>query len=245
MKVLVIEDNPEIVRTVSLCFQLRWQGATIISAAEGGKGLQSAQTESPDIVILDLGLPDMDGFEVLKQIRLFSNVPVIILTVREDELDKVRGLEEGADDYITKPFSPLDLLARVKAVVRRSHMPEQWENHVPPFQAGPLTINFSSREVTYNSEAVHLTPHEFDLLTFLVKNEGKVLSHQSLRNSVWGTEFIDVSTLKKYIYQLRLKLQDTSEPPKMILSERGVGYKFLRPREDSGNTDSTSTVTAQ
>jgi two-component system KDP operon response regulator KdpE len=237
MKVLVIEDNPEIVRTVTLCFQLRWQGASIVSAAEGGKGLQLAQSESPDIVILDLGLPDMDGFEVLKQIRLFSNVPVIILTVREDELDKVRGLEEGADDYITKPFSPLDLLARVKAVVRRSHMPEQWETHSPPFTAGALSINFASREVLLNSDVVHLTPHEFDLLTYLVKNEGKVLSHQSLLNSVWGTEFIDVSTLKKYIYQLRLKLQDTSEPPKMILSERGVGYKFLRPRDGNGNAE--------
>jgi two-component system KDP operon response regulator KdpE len=239
MKVLVIEDNPEIVRTVTLCFQLRWQGASILSAGEGGKGLQLAQSEAPDIVILDLGLPDMDGFEVLKQIRLFSNVPVIILTVREDELDKVRGLEEGADDYITKPFSPLDLLARVKAVVRRSHMPEQWETHMPPFQAGTLTINFASREVTLGPEAVHLTPHEFDLLTFLVKNEGKVLSHQALLNSVWGTEFIDVSTLKKYIYQLRLKLQDTTEPPKMILSERGVGYKFLRPREAASGSPET------
>jgi two-component system KDP operon response regulator KdpE len=245
MKVLVIEDNPEIVRTVTLCFQLRWQGANIISAAEGGKGIQLAQAESPDIVILDLGLPDMDGFEVLKQVRLFSNVPVIILTVREDELDKVRGLEEGADDYITKPFSPLDLLARVKAVVRRSHMPDQWETHVPPFQAGPLSINFASREVILNTEQVHLTPHEFDLLTFLVKNEGKVLSHQSLLNSVWGTEFIDVSTLKKYVYQLRLKLQDTTEPPKMILSERGVGYKFLRPRDGNGGQDVAPAQTDQ
>ena len=229
MKVLIIEDNPEIVRTVSLCFQLRWQGATIMSAAEGAKGLQLVQTESPEIVILDLGLPDTDGFEVLKQIRLFSAVPVIILTVREDELDKVRGLEEGADDYITKPFSPLDLLARVKAVLRRSHGPEPGEANLPPITAGRLTIDFGSREVHLDSEPVHLTPNEFDLLAYMATNEGRVLSHGSLLNAVWGSEFIDVSTLKKYIYQLRLKLKDTEEPPSMILSERGVGYKFVAP----------------
>jgi DNA-binding response OmpR family regulator len=230
MKVLLIEDNPEIVRTVSLCFQLRWQGATIVSAAEGARGLQLVQNESPDIVILDLGLPDMDGFEVLKQIRLFSSVPVIILTVREDELDKVRGLEGGADDYITKPFSPLDLLARVKAVMRRSRMPESKDNNSPPLVAGPITINFASREVFLNNTPVHLTPNEFDLLSYMAKNEGKVLSHQNLLNAVWGSEFIDVSTLKKYVYQLRVKLNDTTEPPKMLLSERGVGYKFVRPK---------------
>ncbi|MEW6142653.1 MAG: response regulator transcription factor [Chloroflexota bacterium] len=229
MKVLLIEDNPEIVRTVSLCFQLRWQGASIISAPEGTRGLHLVQNESPDIVILDLGLPCMDGFEVLKQIRLFSSVPVIILTVREDELDKVRGLEEGADDYITKPFSPLDLLARVKAVMRRSRVPEVKDESSPPLVAGPLTINYASREVSLNNDSIHLTPNEFDLLSYMTRNEGKVLSHQSLLNAVWGSEFIDVSTLKKYIYQLRVKLGDTTEPPKMILSERGVGYKFVKP----------------
>jgi two-component system KDP operon response regulator KdpE len=230
MKVLLVEDNPEIVRTVSLCFQLRWQGASIISTSEGIRGIQLVQNESPDIVILDLGLPDMDGFEVLKQVRHFSSVPVIILTVREDELDKVRGLEEGADDYITKPFSPLDLLARVKAVLRRSHLPELKEDNIPPLVAGPLTINFASREVFINGTMIHLTPNEFDLLSHLARNEGKVLTHQSLLNAVWGSEFIDVSTLKKYVYQLRIKLGDSSEPPRMILSERGVGYKFVRPK---------------
>lgn len=236
MKVLLIEDNPEIVRTVSLCFQLRWQGATIVSASEGARGLQLLQNESPDIVILDLGLPDMDGFEVLKQIRLFSGVPVVILTVREDELDKVRGLEEGADDYITKPFSPLDLLARVKAVLRRSHLPEAKEDSSPPLVAGSLTINYASREVFLNNDPIRLTPNEFDLLSYMAKNEGKVLSHQNLLNAVWGSEFIDVSTLKKYVYQLRVKLNDTTEPPKMILSERGVGYKFVKPKSEAAGS---------
>lgn len=234
MKVLVVEDNPEIIRTVTLCFQLRWQGATIVSAGEGLKGVELAEKESPDIIILDLGLPDIDGFEVLHRVRKFSAVPVIILTVREDEMDKVRGLEEGADDYITKPFSPLDLLARVKAVLRRSHMPELKEGSTgtPPYTADPLSINFASREVYWNNQLVHLTPNEFDLLAYMTRNEGKVLSHQSLLNAVWGSEFVDVSTLKKYVYQLRVKLNDISEPPKLILSERGVGYKFIRPQEE-------------
>jgi len=232
MKILIIEDNPEIVRTVTLCFQLRWQGATILAASEGLKGINTVQSESPDIVILDLGLPDMDGFEVLKQIRMFSVVPVVILTVREDELDKVRGLEEGADDYITKPFSPLDLLARAKAVLRRSHIPELRDANPPPVNSGPLSIDFSSRQVHLGGEQVHLTPNEFDLLSYLARNEGKVLSHQSLLNAVWGSEFIDVSTLKKYIYQLRLKLKDSQEPPAMIQSERGVGYKFVSPGKE-------------
>jgi DNA-binding response OmpR family regulator len=122
LKVLVIEDNPEIVRTISLCFRLNWQGAQVLSAGEGNKGLQLLQSDPPEIVILDLGLPDMHGLEVLKGIRQLSNVPVIILTVRDDEQDKVQGLKNGADDYITKPFSPPDLMARVEAVVRRSRL---------------------------------------------------------------------------------------------------------------------------
>jgi DNA-binding response OmpR family regulator len=122
LRVLVIEDNPGIVRTVTLCFRLNWPGAKIISASEGGKGLLILQEDPPDIVILDLGLPDMHGFEVLKAIRQMSNVPVIILTVRDDEEDKVQGLKDGADDYVTKPFSPPDFMARVEAVIRRSRL---------------------------------------------------------------------------------------------------------------------------
>ena len=124
MKALIIEDAPDIVETISLCFELRWPEVEVISTAEGNKGLTLAETESPDIIILDLGLPDTDGFEVLKDIRSFSNVPIIIVTVRGDEMDRVRGLEMGADDYITKPFSHLELLARMKAVLRRTSMPE-------------------------------------------------------------------------------------------------------------------------
>lgn len=124
MKVLVVEDSPDIVDMISLCFELRWPEAKVVSTAEGNKGINMVRTENPDLVILDLGLPDIDGFEVLKNVRTFSNVPVIIVTVRGDEVDKVRGLELGADDYITKPFSHIELLARIQAVLRRTQMPQ-------------------------------------------------------------------------------------------------------------------------
>lgn len=230
MKVLLIEDSPEIVNAVSLTFRLRWPEATLISSDKGAKGTEMVEAESPDIVILDINLPDMTGFKVLEDIRLFSEVPVIILTVREDEVDKVRGLEIGADDYITKPFSPLDLLARVKAVLRRSGMP-YLEEELPPLVAGNLTINFSTREVFLGDQRVHLTPTEYKILRCLVRNEGRIVTQETLKQQVWDrAKYIDASGPKKYIYQLRTKLGDTSGPPRIILNERGVGYKFVKPK---------------
>jgi DNA-binding response OmpR family regulator len=234
IKVLVIEDNPEIVQAVGLFFRLRWEGARVVFATEGARGLQLAQTENPDIVILDLGLPDMDGYEVLRQLRLFSNVPVIILTVREEVADKVKGLDGGADDYIVKPFSALDLLSRVKAVVRRSRLLDRKEESSPVFRAGNISIDFAGREVTVNGKVEHLAPREFDLLSCLVKNAGRVVSHEELVKAAWGSTFIEASTLKKYIHLLREKLQDTSDPPAIIVSERSIGYMFRAPgRNDS------------
>lgn len=231
MKVLLIEDNPEIVNTLSLTFRLRWPEATLVSTDKGAKGIEMVETESPDIVILDINLPDISGFRVLEDIRLFSDVPVIVLTVREDEVDKVRGLEMGADDYITKPFSPLDLLARVKAVLRRAGIRYLEEESLPPLVAGKLTINFSIREVFLGGQRVHLTPTEYKVLYCLVRKEGRIVTQESLRRQVWGSaKYVDASVLKKYIYQLRTKLGDTSGSPRIILSERGVGYKFVKPK---------------
>lgn len=229
MKVLFIEDSPEIVNTLSLTFKLRWPEATLISTDKGTKGIEMVKTESPDIVILDINLPDMSGFKALEHIRLLSGVPIIILTVREEEVDKVRGLEMGADDYITKPFSPLDLLARVKAVLRRTSMPYP-EEELPPLVAGDLTIDFSTREVFLSNQRVHLTPNEYKVFYCLVRNEGRVVTQETIKQQVWGSaKYVEASTLKKYIYQLRTKLGDTSDPPQIILSERGVGYKFIKP----------------
>ena len=217
--------------TVSLSFKLRWPDAIILSTDKGTEGIEMTETGSPNIIILDINLPDIDGFEVLKQVRLFSDVPIIILTVRETEVDKVMGFEMGTDDYIIKPFSPLDLLARVKAVLRRAGTPQSGEGNTPPFTAADLTINFDTREVYLSDERMYFTPTEYKLLCQLVRNEGRAVTQQSLRQQVWGnTEYVDPSILKKYIYQLRNKLGDTSDPPQRILNERGVGYKFVKPK---------------
>jgi DNA-binding response OmpR family regulator len=160
MKIVIIEDAADIVEAVSLCFELRWPGSDILSSAEGKRGLELIERESPDIVILDLGLPDIDGFEVLKDIRRFSNVPVVIFTARTAEADIVRGLELGADDYITKPFSHIELLARVQSI------PKSGASGY--FSAGDLHIDFDGREVRLAGRTVQLTPTEYNMLYQLV-----------------------------------------------------------------------------
>jgi len=229
LKVLIIEDAPDIVESISLCFELRWPGVKVISTAAGSKGLTLAETESPDVIILDLGLPDMDGLEVLKDVRAFSSVPIIIVTVRGDEMDKVRGLELGADDYITKPFSHIELLARIKAVLRRTYMPEL-QAEEKPFYSSRLTIDFATRTVTINGQPVRLTPTEYNLLHYLVLNEGAMLTHRALLGKVWGEEYTDSPEyLKVYIQRLRNKLEEDPSNPQLLISERGLGYKFVSP----------------
>jgi len=230
MKLLIIEDNPEIIEAVSLCFELRWPEVKVVSTDKGETGVSLAESESPDLIILDLGLPDIDGFEVLRQVRLFSDTPVIILTVRGEELDKIKGLELGADDYVVKPFSHMELLARVKAVLRRSQMPEL-RGDEKPFVHGKLKVDFSSREISVSGNQVKLTPIEYNLLYQMIRNEGRVLTHRFLLEKVWGEEYIDATDyLKKYIQRLRQKLEDDSENPRLILTERGVGYKLMKPQ---------------
>ncbi|MDD4859382.1 MAG: response regulator transcription factor [Dehalococcoidales bacterium] len=231
MKVLLIEDSQEIVKGVSLTFKLRWPDAVVVSAENGGKGIKMVETESPDIVILDINLPDMTGFEVLENVRKFSDVPTIILTVRDDEVDELRGLEMGADDYITKPFSPSNLLIRCKAVLRRSGTRSPEEAPITPISAGNLYIDFNTKEIKVNNDSVHLTPHESRILYCLARNEGKVIPQDAIKQHVWGSQakYFDNGALKRYIYQLRFKLGDSAENPRLILNERGIGYRFVRP----------------
>jgi len=229
LKVLVIEDSPEIVQSVNLCFELRWPEVELMSASEGKIGLKMAEDESPDVIILDLGLPDMDGLDVLREIRKYSNVPLIVLTVRGEEMDKVKGLELGADDYVVKPFAPAEFLSRVKAVVRRSQTPELPTNE-EVYVRGKMRIDFSAHELTIGDKQVKLTPSEYKLLYYLVKNEGKVVPHQVLLERVWGPEYIEETDyIKVYVQRLRGKLEEEPGNPQMILSERGVGYKFVGP----------------
>lgn len=231
MKVLLIEDSPEIINGVSLTFRLRWPEATLISTDEGAKGIDMVETESPDIVILDINLPDMTGFEVLEHIRRFSDVPIIILTVRGDEVDELRGLETGADDYIVKPFSPANLLTRVRAVLRRTGIRYPEEEGLPQLVAGDVTINFSTREVYRGKERLRLTPTEYKVLFSLARNGGRIVAQETIKQHVWGSEarYVDGSTLKRYIYQLRTKLGDSADCPQIIFNERGVGYRFVKP----------------
>ena len=232
MKLLLIDDSPEVVESVSLCFELRWPEVNFISADEGAKGIKMVETESPDIVILDINLPDMSGFDVLERIRLFSDVPIIILTVRGEQIDELTGLEMGADDYIVKPFGPANLLTRVRAVLRRSGIRDREEANLPPMVAGDLTIDFSSREILRGNGRANLTPTEYKVLFCLVRNEGKTVPQDVIKQQVYGNEarYVDSTTLKRYIYQLRNKLGDTADRPRLIFNQRGVGYRFVRPK---------------
>jgi len=231
MRVLVVEDSTDIIETVALTLELRWPEANLISTSYGEKGVELAKKQLPDVIILDLGLPDMDGFEVLRQIRGFSDVPLIILTARGDEGAKIKGLEMGADDYIVKPFSAGEFLARVKAALRHSQMPAKTAKvGEKPFIRGSLRIDFTSREVSVDDKPIRLTRSEYDLLYQLVTNEGKVLSSQMLLDKVWGPEHTaDTEYVKVYIESLRKSLKEPPGNPTMILNVGDTGYKFVSP----------------
>jgi two-component system KDP operon response regulator KdpE len=231
LKILLIEDSPEIVKGVSLTFKLRWSDAVIISAENGADGIKRVEEDSPDIIILDINLPDMSGFDVLEHVRQFSEVPVIILSARDQEIDKVRGLEIGADDYIVKPFSPSELLVRCQAVLRRTGTQSSGESELRPIESGNIYLNLNTNEFIVDKEKIHLTPNERRILYYLASNENKVVTQDAIKQYVWGNEakYLDNTSLKRYIYQLRLKLGDNANEPKLILNERGIGYRFVKP----------------
>ncbi|MEA3459103.1 MAG: response regulator transcription factor [Chloroflexota bacterium] len=227
MKVLVVDDEPDVVKLIAMSFRLQEPDWEVLPAYDGEKALGLLADESPDIVLLDVTMPEMDGFRILKEIRRFSDVPVIMVTVKDDELSKVRGLELGADDYITKPFSHLELLARVRAVLRRTQsLPLV---HEEPFACGDIRVDFIRRQVTVGEKPIDLTNTEYKLLYHLVRNAGRTLSHETLLARVWGREYIDeIDYLKVYISRLRSKLEKDPRNPEYILTERGVGYRFRR-----------------
>jgi DNA-binding response OmpR family regulator len=229
VKVLVIGEREEEAQSIRVCLNLAWSQVNMVTAARGEDGIDMVETEAPDVAMLDLELPDTDGFSVLERIRAFSDVPVIILSERQAEMDKARALETGADDYITKPFNPIDLLTRVKAVLRRAGMPQLKQANSSLFTCGKLTIDFASRDVLVSGKLVKLTPLEYNLLCNLVRNEGKVISHRALMEKTWGPGYTDdVNFLKKYIYRLRMKLNSGIPSHRMLVNERGIGYKFVK-----------------
>jgi len=231
--VLVVDDEPRLVDVVRL--NLEMEGYRVLEASNGGEALARLKEDLPDLVILDVMMPEMDGFETLRRIRAVSSVPVIMLTVRQEEHDRIRGLEIGADDYLTKsPFSPRELQSRIKAVLRRTFAPSPARKTTIVVD-GDLTIDFDKRKVRVRGEEVTLRPTEYKLLYHLVNNAGRLLTHDTLLSKVWGPEYRDESHyLRLYITYLRQKLERDPAHPKYILTERGVGYRFreLEPAEE-------------
>jgi two-component system response regulator VicR len=226
MKILVIEDDQQIVEAISLAFQIRWPEAKLVTTHLGEKGIELVEKEKPEIVILDLGLPDINGFEVLKQIRLFSDIPILILTARTEESDIVKGLEWGADDYMVKPFRQLELLSRIKALTRRRSFPDI----DTPVTVGKLNFNPSTGQLIIDQKEISLTPTEGRILHHLMRNAGQVITHASLADAVWGEDYPGaVDSLKVYIRRLREKLESQPQDPKLIVTKAGVGYLLVKP----------------
>lgn len=228
MKVLIVDDEPDVIKVVTMSFNLQEPDWEVLAAPDGEAALDLVEREHPDLVLLDIAMPEMDGFQVLKEIRRFSDVPVIMLTVKDDEMSKVMGLELGADDYVTKPFSHLELLARARAVLRRAQsLPLA---HEEPFVCDDLRVDFVRRQVTLGGKPVPLTNTEYRLLYHLVRNAGQILPHEVLLARVWGREYTDeIDYLKVYISRLRAKLEKDPRHPQYILTEHGVGYWFRKP----------------
>ena len=222
--ILVIDDEPQILRALRTI--LTEKEFKVTTASRGEEGLTLAATSLPDLIILDLGLPDMDGVEVCVRLREWTECPIIVLSVRDSERDKVAALDKGADDYLTKPFGIEELLARVRVALR--HSARKNGSPVNLVIAGALQIDLSWHSVTLAGEEVKLSAHEYNLLAYLVSNRGRVLTHRSILTHVWGPEDADhTEYLRVYMRQLRKKLEADPEHPHYLLTEPGVGYRFI------------------
>ncbi len=229
-KILVVDDEERMLRFIRL--NLEHDGFQVIEAVKGHEALDKMRTGMPDLILLDVMLPDLDGFEVLKMVREISNIPIIMLTAKGEEDDRVKGLELGADDYVTKPFSPRELVSRVKAVLRRIETESGEEEKVIEVD-GRLKIDFNRREIWVEEELVKLRPTEYRLLYHLVQNAGWVLTYDQILSRVWGYEYRDEPHyVRLYINYLRQKLEEDPANPKYILTERGVGYRFVDYQRD-------------
>jgi two-component system KDP operon response regulator KdpE len=223
--ILVVDDEPRMINFMRMNLEL--EGARVASASDGSEALERAREDMPDVMLLDIMMPEMDGFETLRRLRQFSQVPVLILTARGEEDDRVRGLELGADDYISKPFSHRELVSRIRAVLRRHYAPPPVAQTLVQVD-NRLQIDFARREVLVEGERVNLRPTEYRLLYHLVQNAGYVQTHQMLLTKVWGPEYRDESHyLRLYITYLRQKIEQDPAHPQYILTERGVGYRFV------------------
>lgn len=222
-KILVIEDEEDVVHLLTLRFEQ--EGYEVISACNGVEGLRVLQQEHPNLVVLDVMMPRMNGWETCKRIRQYSDVPIIMLTALGQETDKVRGLELGADDYVTKPFSLAELVARVRAALRRGKQP--LAANVTVQIDDRLIVDRAQRQVVVDGRKMELSPTEFRILDCFLDNLGRILTHQSLLTQVWGWEYLDETDyLKVYIHHLRKKIEENPSKPRYIVTERGLGYRF-------------------
>jgi DNA-binding response OmpR family regulator len=225
---LIVDDDPGIQDMVSLAIELNWPKSIVHTAADGLTGLELARKHKPDVVILDLGLPDIDGLEVCEKLRAESSIPIVMLTARDREIDIVKGLNAGADDYVTKPFSHLQFLARLQAVLRRT----QGSAPESTYTDSNLSVDFDRRTVMVHSEPARLTPTEFSLLEYLLRNANRVVTHEELLRAGWGEEYTDATGyIKTHIRTLREKLSDDPASELGIVNERGVGYRYVSDLE--------------
>jgi two-component system KDP operon response regulator KdpE len=222
--ILLIEDERQMRRFLRVTLQSERYG--LIEADTAAEGLSQAATRSPDIVLLDLGLPDMDGLEVIKKLREWSAVPIIVISAREQEGDKIKALDEGADDYLTKPFGAGELLARIRVALRHA-VPKSQDQKDAIFTAEDLNIDFLKRQVHRGDREIHLTPIEYRLLVVLVRNAGRVMTHRHILKEVWGPAYIEQTHyLRVFMNQLRKKIETDSARPHFLLNEPGIGYRF-------------------
>ena len=222
--ILLIEDEPQMLRLLRIV--LKGHGYGLVESSTGQEGLMQAATRAPDVVLLDLGLPDIDGLEVTRRLREWSDVPIIVISAREQEQDKIKALDAGADDYLTKPFGAGELMARIRVAMRHKALREAGQ-HESIFTLGDLRVDLARRQVFLNEKEVHLTPIEYKLLTVLIKNAGKVLTHRQLLKEVWGPPYLtETHYLRVYMAQLRHKLEADPARPSFLINELGVGYRL-------------------
>lgn len=229
LRVLIADDAPDVAKMVDFGVRMTWPDSTVTIVTNGADALRRFAEEGADLVVLDVAMPAPDGFEVCRRIRETSAVPILMLTVRDDVVDKVRALDFGADDYLTKPYDPLELAARLRALVRRGSAALSPSS--PDFAVGALTLDFATHEVRVCGAVVRLTSTEYRLLEALVRRAGTVLPHQFLLRQVWGPEYVhDSHYLKGIVRRLRQKLGDDANEPRYIQTEWGVGYRFVPPQ---------------
>jgi DNA-binding response OmpR family regulator len=220
MKILIVDDEVENIDLISVTLKMRWPDLKVIGVSLGEKGLELAETESPDVIILDIGLPDISGFEVLKGIRLFSEVPILILTAKNEESDIVKGLEWGADDFLTKPFKHLELQARVNGIIKRHNL-----HNEEILRCGNLRFEMASLQVWSGIEKIKISHTEGLILAHLMRNAGNVVTYSSISKAIWADDFPDShDSIKVHVRHLREKLEKNPAQPEIILNQSGVGY---------------------